>query len=557
MRCAAWIALILLGSSLCYADESAASRRILYLANQGNTSDAIDLYRSYSKERNQPDYELLQSLGLSLLESGFSAKDAEVQVMAVYGAGIAAHDHASRLLENGVNSPVPEVQLVSLDFLAKIGNDDADALINRAAASDLLLIRLTALHYLAQKKHPLAMGQIEALYHKVPPELRAIFPQFFALSGDPRAIRQLRRLLQDSEEDVRMEAILSIGEQGRDDLLAQVRSRLSNPHPKEQEACAAVLGKLADQRSIPGLRKISRSKVMEVRLAAYQALYRLGQHDVRADVEAIARQGNLFAIALLAEIEGSEDCLAELLGNPNIQVRCNAALSLLQQRDPRCVAGLRDILIKDTRDLAFTVSQSRGRSLSIWRASSSASQVFAELPVALELSTAMRERTLEACLALPQPVFLDIANAILNEQQNDLVPATVQLLEELGTTSAIELLKRHEHKVGAPLVRNYCTLALYKLGEPGDYGERLGRWLREQRHVEMISFRPFVPLEMRDQGLQYSLTPKETSKLFIAAIEALSNQHDAEGLDVLLDLIRDGNEKNRYALAGLLIRTTQ
>lgn len=551
------VALALTSACQADAEETPTSRRILYLAHQGNTADAIDLYRTYTQERHQADYELLQQLGLNLLEAGFASKDPESQLMSIYGAGIAAHDHAVGLLSAGLNSTTPEIQLVSLDLLAKLGNDDADSLINRAAASEQLLIRLSAIHYLAQKKHPLAMGQIEALYHKVPPELRQIFPQFFALSGDPRAIRQLRRLLHDSEEDVRMEAILCIGEQGRDDLLPQIRMRLNNPNPKEQEACAAVVGKLADQRSISRLRTIAKSQVMEVRLAAYQALSRLGEHDVRPEVEAFAKEGNLFAIALLGEMEGGEECLHSLIRHPNIHIRCNATLALLARRDVRCIEGLGEILIKDTRDLAFTEGHSRGRSLSIWRAVSSATQVLAEIPIALELSTSMRERTLAACIDLPQEAFLSIADAILDQRQNDLVPTAVELLEEMGNTAAISLLKKHQQKIGAPLVRNYCTLALYKIGEPGPYGEKLRQWLLDQRQIEMISFRPFVPLELREQGLQYALTPKETSRLFIAGIEALGNQHDTEGLDVILDLIRDGNPKNRFALAGLLIRSTQ
>jgi HEAT repeat protein len=539
------------------AEETATSRRILYLAHQGKTADAIDLYRTYTKARQQADYELLQQLGLGLLESGFASNDAEAQLMAVFGAGIAAHDQAACLLSSGLDSPHPEVQLVSLDLLAKLGNDDADSLINRAASSEQPLIRLTALYYLAQKKHPLAMGQIEALYYKVPPELRVIFPQFFALSGDPRAILQLRRMLHDSEEDVRLEAIVCIGEQGRDDLLPQIRTRLAHPHPKEQEACAAVVGKLADQRSIPRLRKISQSKVLEVRLAAKQALYRLGQQDVRPEVEALAKEGNLFAIALLGEMEGSEECLYGLMRHPNIQIRCNATLALVKRRDPRCIEGLADILIKDARDLGFAEGHSRGKSLSQWRVMASATQVLAETPLALELSTALRERTLAACIDLPQQTFLNLADAILERQQNDLVPITVELLEQMGNTAAIDLLKKHQQKIGAPLVRNYCTLALYKIGEPGPYGEKLRQWLVDQRQVEMMSFRPFVPLELREEGEPYALTPKETSRLFIASIEALGNQHDAQGLDVLLDLIRDGNPKNRFALAGLLMRTTQ
>lgn len=551
----AW--LVLLTITCGYAEENQTTRRILYLARQGNTVEAIDLYRNYTEAIGKADYELLQLIGLHLLELGFASKEPETQLLAVYGAGVAAHDQAASLLSEGLRSRTPEIQLVSLDLLARLGNDEADSLINRAASSEQLLIRLSAIHYLALKKHPLAIGQIEALYHKVVPDLRRIFPQFFALSGDQRAIKQLRRLLHDPDDAVRLQTILSIGEQKRDDLLPQIRMGLTHPNALEQEACASVIGKMDDQTSIPRLRKLTDHKIPEVRLAACQALYLLGQHDVRPGVEELASAGNLFAIVLLGGMEGGENTLASLVQSPNIHIRCNATLALLARRDLRCLPGLVDILIHDARDLGFTQVTSRGQTLSACKVVPSAQHAFADTPVALELSTALREKTLRASLELPQEAFLAIADGIFERQQNDLIPATVELLENAGTSKAIALLKKHQQKAGAPLVRNYCTLALYKLGEPGPYGEKLRQWLLEQQRVDMISFRPFVPMELRDPASSYSLTPKEASRLFIASVEALGNQHDEAGLQVLLDLIRDGNPKNRCVLAGLLMRATQ
>lgn len=545
-------------STLIFADERDQTKhRILYLARQGHLADAIDLYRHLTKESEESDYDLLQQLGLVLLEQGFASNKPECQLLAVYGAGIAVHDRATHLLAEGLDTGTPEVQLASLDFLARQGNDEAAILINSAASSPHLLIRFSALHALAQRRHPLALGQVQALYYKVIPELHPLFPQLFALLGGPGATRQLRKMLHDSNEEVRLETILSVGKAKRDDLLPQIRMYLSHPHAREQEACARVVGEMKDQSSMSALTSLTKSRIPDVRLAGCAALYELGQHDIKSIAEEMAKQGNLFAISLLGNMEGTEALLVWLLEHGDLQVRCNATLALLQRRDPRCLKGLPEILLKDSRDLAFEEIATRGRSLHAWRAVPSATVTRADKPLALELSTAMREDVLSACLDLPQPAFFSVIEMIFQKPQTDLVPLAVELLQNLATPAAIQVLKAHQQHVGVPLVRNYCTLALFKIGESGPYADALRQWVIQQQAIDIIQFRPYVPWEKRESGEHYQLTPQETSRLFISAVEALGNQHSEEGLQVLLDLIRDGNANNRFALAGLLIRSAQ
>jgi hypothetical protein len=53
---------------------------------------------------------------------------------------------------------------------------------------------------------------------------------------------------------------------------------------------------------------------------------------------------------------------------------------------------------------------------------------------------------------------------------------------------------------------------------------------------------------------QYYLTPEDASRLLVESFESLVQTQDDLGIDLLLEAIKDGNRKNRYALAGLLIR---
>ena len=168
----------------------------------------------------------------------------------------------------------------------------------------------------------------------------------------------------------------------------------------------------------------------------------------------------------------------------------------------------------------------------------------------------MREAALVQALNLPEKDFLELADTIFSYRQNDLVPILATLLENLRTPAAIALLKKHREQLGAPLIRNYCNLALFKMSEPGPYAEALQNWIESQQDYNLIQFRPFLTLDMRgvDES-QYHLTPQDTSRLLIDSFQAFAEARDERGIDVLLHAIQYGNQKNKYALAGLLMRT--
>ncbi len=158
---------------------------------------------------------------------------------------------------------------------------------------------------------------------------------------------------------------------------------------------------------------------------------------------------------------------------------------------------------------------------------------------------------------LDEDVFLDIASLVLSSHQNDLVPSLVRLLENMQTPLAIELLKSYRERIGSPLVRAYCNLALYRLREKGPYEETLIGWIKNEKKTELIKFRPFVPWSIHQQTSQFQLTPEEKSRLLIESFQALAERRENKGIDELLEIIKTGNPKNRYPLAGLLIRATE
>lgn len=538
--------------------SNTSTNHILFLMHTGNTSQALQAYNQYRTETGFHDFELIERIGLILLDQGFRTKDSEIQLLTIFGAGISLNEKALYIIEEGLSSDQPEIEMIALNFLSAYHNDRADQALHKAMKSNVLLIRLEAAHKLAGKKDPKIVGQIENLMSKVPKQLWPIFPQLFALSGTPEAKKILKKMLNNAQEDIRVATIISLAEQGHDDFLPAIERLASHHEVIQQEACAAALGTLKDENAAPKLLAFSTNSNQYVQLAALQSLYQLGREEVRTTVEKIAKSQDIFAISLLGKMPGSEEVLVELIKSNNIQIRINAALSLLELRDPRALAPLCPIIIKNSGDLAIVKTLSPGKSLSAWRIIPSARENLEEDQMSIEMSLHLREQMIAKAIELPEQDFINLAHTIFELQNNELIPALIEVLENHPTPAVINLLKKHQQKVGAPLIRNYCNLALYRLKEEGPYADNLQEWVTKQRNIDLIRFRPLVPWEMRDHNATtFELTPQETSRLLVDAFEAFAASQDDKGVDMLISVIQNGNPKNKYALVGLLMRAIQ
>lgn len=534
------------------ADESTEPNRIVYLMQAGHTTSALHLYRKYYQQTGHHDLDVIQKIGLILLDQGFRSDDPEHQLLTLYGAGISLNEKALYILEGGLNSPNPQLQLVAMNFLAGFQDDQADAILNRALKSDSLLIRLEGAYFLAERGVSTAVGQTESLMCKVDKSILPVFPQIFAKIGNADAIKILKKLMANPDEQVRIAAILSAAENHRDDLLPNIRTLATHHTLLQQEACAKALGIMKDATAVPKLEALTYSGSPTVCLAALQALYRLGRHEARQSVEEAAKRRNLFAIQILGEMPGSEDLLLQLTQDRDVQVRVNAATALLMRKDSRCLKPLQEVLISNARDLALLTMPSPGSALEAYKVVPSAKQNLAEDSASEELSLHNREKILTMAQYLPEKDFLQIAQTLFDAQQNDLLPTLVALLESLQTPAAINLLKMNQQKAGAPLIRAYCALALYRLKEPGPYKEILKEWVARKRQEDLIRLRPVV-WESADAA-PFKIAPQDTSRLLIESFEALTQGQDEIGINVLIEAILYGNSKNKYALAGLLIR---
>lgn len=528
--------------------------KISFLIQQGQSIQAVKLYRDYYAEEEKHDFEAIHQIGLGLLDEGFRDSDPETQLLALFGASVSAHDEVYYILEESLRNPHPQIALVAIHAISRFQNNRSDQSLVRALGSDYLLIRLEAASQLCKKKHEEAISQVESLMYKTPKEFLPLYPKLYAIIDSPQATRLIRKMLNHSSAEVRVAAIMSIAQNKRDDLLPQIRQQASQIHYAQQEACAYALGVLKDDKAIGKLKSLTRSQYPTVALAAQQALYRLGQREVIEKIREGAKKGDLFAIAVLSEIPEETATLVDLLQSKDLNVRLNANLALLEHQHPACLPMLKEILIQDKRDLAFTEIVSPAGALKAWKAIGSGSQLLKEDPSAYETNLELKEKVLEMARNLPEKEFLKLAELVLKTHQHTIIPVTVELLEDLSTPAAIDLLIKYHQQPGAPLVRQYCNLALYRLKEAGSYGEKLRQWVQTQSHQHLIQFRPFS-LEIR--GKDYQLTPEETSRLLIGIFEAFTVNQDHEGIEALMEAIQNGHAKNRYALAGLLLRATQ
>ena len=62
---------------------------------------------------------------------------------------------------------------------------------------------------------------------------------------------------------------------------------------------------------------------------------------------------------------------------------------------------------------------------------------------------------------------------------------------------------------------------------------------------------------MRKSGSPHEIAPEEGTRLLLEAYQALADRHEENGIDNILQGIKEGHRQNRYALAGLLIHTLQ
>lgn len=527
---------------------------ILYLMNSGETEKAINSYQKLQKETNQQDFEILQQMAVLLLESGAKSGDPHERQLAMFGSGLACSSRLLKILEKGIDSPDMATQLTALHFACSLQDNEIDNILIRAMSSDFLETRIEAAMQMALKKHPCAFGQIQSLMQRLPVFLKPFFPQFFGLVGTRDATAVLKNMLFDEDPSVRVQAIIALAQNKRDDLLYLLRKKIKHASIAEQEALTMAFSSLNDSSCIEDLKKLSSSSTENVRLAASLALYQLGMRAYEKVVYQSAQKNNPFAIISLGKIENSEDFLSFLAQGPNLLSRINASIALLARKDPRSLAGLKELFISKENDLIISPYLSLGKTLNYYQVMINSKK---RKNLDLNLSLELKQSLLKQALDLDEKYFLGLAEDIFNNDQNDLIPYICLLLSNLNSDNVIQFLKKHSEKAGAPLIRDYCNLTLYRMNIDGPYFDYLKKWLKKNSNQDLIILKTFSPERVKYENSQYSLSPDQSGYLLIEIFSAIAEKHDINGIMVLVDCLKNSLKLNRYPLAGILLRATE
>lgn len=538
-------------------DTSSRQTPVYLMQTQGPVA-AIRAYRLWQQEKGSHDFETLQQIALRYLEQGLKSTDSEIQLLSLYGCGMGGLQASLGLLEQGLYTDNPSSQMTAVQFLGNQHDDMSSHLLIKAMSSPFLQTRFEAAYHLSVRKHKAAVGQIESLMFKLPPQFTCYFPELLSMMGTHESISCLKNLMESRYTMVRVACILSAAQYGRDELLGIIRCLSSHSDLAEQEASITALGVFKDSTSLAKMRKAALSTNPTLKLAGLMALYRLGHTEVKDEIIDMAKKGDLFAIYACKDIPTSEETLQGLLNSLQMNVRVNAAMALLERKDPVCKKILFDVLIRDTRDLAFYPNFSCGHSLFHWKVLPSLSAQQKQVQESLQnITLAVREYALKLCIDLPPNDFLHIATRILQTRQTDLVPQLIQLLTSIPSPASIALLKKGADSAGAPLTRAYCNLALLILREEGPWQSNVLQWIEANMHTPMVSLREMPPLDLRFSDTRYQITPNERSRLLIESLQLIAERHEEKGIDLFLTLLEKGDDKNKPLIAGLLLKTLQ
>lgn len=541
------------------SNASSNEGAILYLINSGKTEQAIDaILAAQAQDPYFPLSHIIEELSLNILKTGIESKEPNDAILALYGIQISLNEKALSEVEGAIGSREPELQLTAVQVLSTYNHDATNQLLEEALRSDYLIIRLEAAHSLASKQTPSAYGQLEALMLKVDPEMRSFFPELFAIEKSPDSVQTLRRLLRDSNAKVRLEAIGAVTRAHLTELLPDLNTQAADLSPAIQEALAMSSAQFHDEALKPFLRQTTLSSYSTTALAAAFALYETGDKEAKQIIESEAQNNNLFAITLLGKMSSiPATILYEKVEAQDLQVSVNAAIALLERKDPRCLPALFDLFIQNHKDLIFEEVASPGRALSYYKITPSATQNIDKESIQFEMSLRIREQLLIKAVELPEPSFLQLAYTLFECRQLDLIPTLIRLLENIRTDGAIALLKDEASHLGSPFIRAYANLALFRLHEKGPYFDRVKEWLATNSSTEIMQLRPLVPWKLRSEKSPYALSLEERARLLTETCEALAETHDPESLKVLLLTMRNGKPQNRILLAGLLLRAAQ
>jgi HEAT repeat protein len=528
----------------------------LQLIQQAQNEDLKTFYESYLKIEQgcaADQSALLRQCALSFLTRELSNTSPLRARMALVCAGLTGDETALTLYEAALQGRDPQLQLLALQGLCRYQNDTAERALGKAMRSPYLALRVAAAEMLAAGRYSSALEHIEGLMYKCDTQIWPLFPPLYAALDTQAAERTLKRLLSHSDRDIRLAAILCICKNPRNSLTATFKSLATHTDGPQQEACAYALGKLTDSSASVLLERLTKSPHITVNLAAQHALYRLGKNEPLTAIADIARTGNLYAIQLLGALEDQTELLVALISSDDAVIRLNAATALLKLGDKRSLKALQPWLLASPHKRPVIKNYSPGQILFHYAPAPAIASDHPNAPILAEMWLAIREEWLSLAQKLPEESFLKLASAILNHEDNDLIPHLFTLLSMVPSDSSEKLLQSYAEQPGTPLIRHYCHVALLHQNGSAYSRQLVQRWVEEHWHHDFLAFRPSLKNDKADDTTTTLLKPRTTTSLFLSALETLASTDDTNNTDWLLKGWTHAHPHLRSAFAALLV----
>ena len=516
-----------------------------------------DTVSSIEKLQAMPDRSryrpLLEELSAQLFQRLACSKDADTVIMTLLATASCHHPLSRAISRDLIRSDHPIIQLAAVQALSVLNTSDADYILTEALRSDYPVIRLEAGWRMACKRTHDAFFHIDALSYKLPDVFLPFMPELFATEGSAGSLHRLLQLLFDPNEEVIVETLVSIGRHNISSLASYLETM--EPHsPSVLEAQAFALRVCDSEAARTKLHKLARHQEPCVQIQAALSLIALNELEYQATIKALAKQGNLFALAALRECD---EPFSDIDANQSSRAtQLNLALSLLEKKDSQCVAELKALLSLPDDQMLYT-SPSVGRSLSYWDIIPVGALDKDLSPTMQEQSLVAKEALLIQSLELKETSFEDIAQTVFEEGRIDLYPCLLQLLENQRSDATVHLLQQEANRVGAPYNRAFATLGLVRLGIESDENELVSilDFSREKKEQPWRTPLPWMAL-LNGEEKNPSQSAAATAQLYISTIETLAERGTPTSIEILTkELSRTPKKFLPFVVASLLHAT--
>lgn len=531
-----------------------AQSQISYFLQRRQFPAALWAYQQQAYLAKRHDPVAIEKIATAIVNEGIESSDINTRLVAYYSMIACNYIPNLQQLKSAMQTTHPGLQLAAIYLLKQHTGDRSEEVLRQGLLSPFPIIQLTTAYAIAQKKFPKAYALLESLLYKTPKSLHIYFPEFFATLDTVESRRKVLHFINDGDEKIRIAAIISAMQHKIEEALPYFRTILTHANPLEQEACLFGLSHMNDTASLSRMKNLTMSACDEVAIASSFALYSLGHHEYYTTLVKFAENGNLFAISLLGTVPEGTNSLYELLKNPNFTIRINAALSLLQLRDNKCLPVIMEILQAGYHGMVFCQVTSQGGCMHYIKPQASLPTKIESLALKSKQDSAVILENLILQLSeLTETNFLSVAQFLLESNYSSLIPLTVQLLENLHTPEAISILESGVSKLGCPLIRGYSQIALFKLGRC-PLSRSFHQFLENSLRLSLVNYE-----EIRNKkniGI-FTLKPEETLRLVLTCMQAIASESCESSIDLLLQATRNSHELNRYILAGLLLQCIQ